>query len=141
MSLLHSDTLNECPAAGFVTAFLNASLIFTVEELRECPKFTNVAICLSERICSGLQMLDLDEIAMKCPDLLVFVLLLGRAGVSPFGGPGKVWFEGIIKELEVDVEGVVGVFRYFELAEGMMRGKVKTEEDESGQRGKVEEIG
>jgi hypothetical protein len=41
----------------------------------------------------------------------------------------------VLGELGVRVEGVVGGLRYFEIAEGMMKGRVKIEECE-----RVEEV-
>ena len=106
-------------------AFLNASFIFIYEELRECPKWTNVCICLSERIHSGLQMADLAAVARHCPDLLLWVLLLGRSGNSPLGEISRLWFAKFIAEVEesldMHVPAVVEGLGYFELAEKTRR--------------------
>lgn len=61
-------------------------------------------------------MVDLGEISGKCPDLLVWVVVLGRSGVLPGPGMGRSWYEEVLGELEVKVEGVVGGLRYFEIA-------------------------
>jgi len=53
LSVLHSESLAESHVVDFLTAFLNASLIYIYEELRECPKWTNVCMYLSQRIRSG----------------------------------------------------------------------------------------
>jgi hypothetical protein len=101
--------------------------MFVYEELREVPKWNNLSICLSQRIHSGLHMLDLGGIASWCPDLLLWVLLLGRSGANPLEMTGKSWFLKAIADLEAgfgvevpeEVTAVVGL-NYFELAEAMM---------------------
>jgi len=125
--LLHSELLATSPSAAFLTGFLNAALIYVYEELRECPKWNNLCICLSERIHSGLQMVDLESVAERCPDLLLWVLMLGRSGSNPLEMRGKMWFAERIEEVEsafgVSVPGRLGAvagLRYFELAEGTM---------------------
>lgn len=119
--LLHSDTLAESSSPAFLTALLNASIIYIYEELRECPKWTNICICLSERIYSGLQMVDLSLGAKHCPDLLLWILLLGRSGTSPLGGPNKAWFLRLIASMEVsldiEIPTTVSGLQYFNLAE------------------------
>jgi hypothetical protein len=121
LTLLYSESLAESNAAAFLTAFINASFIYIYEELRECPKWNNVSLCLSQRIHSGLQMADLANIGRHCPDLLLWVLLLGRSGTSPLGGAGKLWFLKILDdmedELDVDVPGAVAGLNYFKVAE------------------------
>ena len=123
LSLLHSDTLAECKEVAFLTAFLNAALIFIYEEMRECPKWTNICICLSQRIYSGLEMLDLGVAARLCPDLLLWVLMLGRSGVNPLGGPSKPWFSNVIADIEhtflVKVPDKAWGLTYFLLAESL----------------------
>ena len=47
LSFLHSDILAKSSSVAFLTAFLNTTLIYIYEELRECPKWTNVCVCLS----------------------------------------------------------------------------------------------
>jgi hypothetical protein len=125
--LLHSDLLAEAPSAAFLTGFLNAALIYVYEELRECPKWNNLCICLSERIHSGLQMVDLERVAERCPDLLLWVLMLGRSGSNPLEMRGRVWYAERIKEMEegfgVSVPwtpGALAGLGYFEIAEGTM---------------------
>lgn len=121
LSLLHSDSLARSNSVAFLTAFLNAALIFIYEELRECPKWTNVCICLSQRIYSGLEMVDLSSAARRCPDLLLWILLLGRSGISPLGGPNKPWFLSLIAGMEltfgIRVPNAVAGLKYFQLAE------------------------
>jgi hypothetical protein len=121
LSVLHSDSLTECSAVEFFTAFLNASLVYIYEELRECPKWTNVCICLSQRIRSGLQVVNQSSVIEHCPDLLLWVLLLGRSGNSPLGEPGRLWYLNVIAHVEenlhIKVPAVVSGLKYFELAE------------------------
>ncbi|TVY59629.1 hypothetical protein LSUE1_G008025, partial [Lachnellula suecica] len=100
LALLHSPRLAESPVVAFVTAFLNAALIYAVEELRECPKWTNVCVALAGRIYSGLQMAELERVRERCPDLLLWVLTLGRSGNSPLGELGRAWYARGIAGLE-----------------------------------------
>jgi hypothetical protein len=126
LSILHSDSLAESRVVDFITAFLNASLIHIYEELRECPKWTNVCICLSQRIRSGLQMTKLSSVTKHCPDLLLWTLLLGRSGNSPLGEPGRIWYQKVIANIEegldIKVPAAVTGLGYFELAEGTAEG-------------------
>jgi hypothetical protein len=123
ISLLHSDSLAESSAVDFLTAFLNASIIYIYEELRECPRWTNVSVLLSQRICSALQMANLSSAKKLCPDLLLWVLLLGRSGNSPLGESSRLWFSKVIAYMEHNFETKVPAtavkgLKYFELAEG-----------------------
>ncbi|KAH8589339.1 hypothetical protein B0O99DRAFT_692572 [Bisporella sp. PMI_857] len=118
LSLLHSSTLGECGAVAFMTAFLNASLIFIYEELRTCPRWTNVCMTLSQRICSGLSLVDMATTITGTPDLLLWTLLLGRSGVPP---PPQValsgaWYE---KEIAAALEGSPEV-KVLPVVRGMM---------------------
>jgi len=134
LSLIHSERLSAVKSAAFVTAFLNAALIYVFEELRECPKWTNVCIALSARIFSGLQMLDLDAIAGQCPDLLLWILMLGRSGNMPLeaGAAGRLWYARTIKEVEgsfgITVPGALVGLQYFDVAESANRRGGKVEE-------------
>jgi hypothetical protein len=122
ISLLHDDSLAESGAVDFLTAFLNASFIYIYEELRECPRWTNVCVFSSQRICSTLQVANLSSVTRLCPDLLLWTLLLGRSGNSPFGESGRQWFSKEIANMEdnfdtkVPTTAVRGL-KYFELAE------------------------
>ena len=66
-------------------------------------------------------MVDLSSAAKHCPDLLLWILLLGRSGVSPFGGPSKPWYLSLIAGMELTFEvklpNKVAGLRYFQLAE------------------------
>jgi hypothetical protein len=119
--LLHSNSLAESGAVAFLSAFINASLMYIYEELRECPKGTNICICLSGRIHNGLEMVDLSPVARQCPDLLLWILLLGRSGTFPLGGPGRLWYLEVIsdmeKTLDIEVPSAAAGLKYFELAE------------------------
>jgi len=106
IALQHSERLYQSNAVAFITAFLNAALIYIYEELRDCPRWTNVCICLSQRIQSGLQLVDLSSIINDCPDLLLWTLLLGRSGVSPLGGLSGPWYE---EEISSVVDGNDGI--------------------------------
>lgn len=124
LALLHSESLAESKAAAFLTAFLNASLIFVYEELREAPKWNNVSICLSQRIRSGLDLVGLDGVMMRCPDLLLWVLMLGMSGANPLEVGARAWFVGEIMEVEANFEAKVpkglkeiSGMMYFEIAE------------------------
>jgi hypothetical protein len=129
LTLLYSESLAESNAVAFLTAFINASFIYIYEELRECPKWNNVSLCLSQRIHSGLQMVDFGEIGRHCPDLLLWVLLLGRSGTSPLGGAGNLWYLKILDdmkvELDVDVPNAVAGLNYFNVAEAARAGRGK----------------
>lgn len=128
LALLHSDRLSSSSSSSsvaFTTAFLNASLIYATEELRECPKYTNICIALSARIYSGLQMADFDALAAQCPELLLFVLMLGRSGNAPVGvqegEASRVWYEKTIGDVGrgfgVKVPATLAGWGYFEVAE------------------------
>jgi hypothetical protein len=121
LSVLHSEGLAASSVVDFLTAFLNASLIYIYEELRECPKFTNVCMCLSQRIRAGLQMAKLSSVTKHCPDLLLWILLLGRAGNPPIGDQGRLWYSKVISNMEaglqITVPATVAGLEYFEIAE------------------------
>jgi hypothetical protein len=135
LSLIHSEHLSAVKSAAFVTAFLNAALIYVTEELRECPKWTNVCVALSQRIFSGLQMVDLDAVARQCPDLLLWVLMLGRSGNMPLeaGEAGRLWYAKVIKDVEgsfgATVPGAVAGMKYFDVAESTNRSGGKVEDE------------
>lgn len=122
LSVLHSESLAESHVVDFLTAFLNASLIYIYEELRECPKWTNVCMYLSQRIRSGLQMAKLSSVTKHCPDLLLWILLLGRSGNPPIAEPGKLWYSKVIANMEaglqITVPPALAGLKYFEIAEG-----------------------
>jgi hypothetical protein len=178
--VIHSDDLAKSDSVAFFTAFLNASLIYLYEELRECPKWNNISICLSQRsksfakklnsgsvrecgeqdmlcfgtqqnssllshlkskadirfltVYSGLQMADLSSVAKHCPDLLLWTLLLGRAGNSPLEDISRVWFRkgvaAIARNFGVEVPPSAVGLKYFELAE-ILRDRGQRE-DEAG---------
>ncbi|PMD56148.1 uncharacterized protein K444DRAFT_536432, partial [Hyaloscypha bicolor E] len=124
LALLASESLAESKAAAFLTALLNASLVFVYEELREVPKWNNVSICLSQRIRSGLDLIELDNVARWCPDLLLWVLMLGMSGANPLEVGARAWFVREIMEVEglFEVKVPKGLkeisgMQYFELAE------------------------
>jgi hypothetical protein len=122
ISLLHSEGLAGSGSVAFFTAFLNASLIYIYEELRECPRWTNVCICLAQRIHSGLQMANLSFIARHCSDLLLWILVLGRSGNSPIGGEvGMMWYSRAIADMEghlnIEVPRTLTGLEYFNVAE------------------------
>jgi hypothetical protein len=136
LTLLYSESLAESNAVAFFTAFINASFIYIYEELRECPKWNNVSLCLSQRIYSGLQMVDFGEIGRHCPDLLLWVLLLGRSGTPPLGGAGKLWYLKILDdmedELDVDVPNTVAGLNYFTVAEAARAARKKGSRTKDG---------
>jgi len=122
VALLHSPSLSESAAVAFLTAFLNASLIFIYEELRECPRWNNLSVCLSERIYSGLLMVNLEEVARHGSDLLMWMLMLGRSGVIPLGEPpSQKWYAETIGDLQrssgVMVPGATSKMDYFDISE------------------------
>lgn len=126
LCLLHSPSVSQCGSVAFVTAFLNASLIFIYDELRECPKWTNVCVALSERIYSGLDMIDLTLPQSCCPDMFLWILLLGRAGTSPLRKGGKMWFQRTItsvgKGLHYQIPSSLAGLGYFEISERSVMG-------------------
>ena len=140
LSILHSPILVQNAQVAFLTAFLNATLLFVYEELRECPRWTNVAICLSERIRSGLGMVDLwsGEIG-DVGDLVVWMLLLGRSGCLPVLGGGESgameWFEeriAVVVGERLTVPARVQGLKYFEIAESVRGGGEEREVDDEG---------
>jgi hypothetical protein len=119
LHVLHSPTLANNPIVAFITAFLNAALIYSYQDLREVPSFCNICISLSERIHSGLQLIDLSSIATTCPDLLLWTILLGRSA-APLGTLPRSWFSGVLTEMSHLLgkpipESLQGL-SYFELA-------------------------
>jgi len=109
-----------------MTAFLNASLIFIYDELRECPKWTNICTRMAERIYSGLDMVDLLLLRRHCPDIFLWILLLGRAGNHPLAKGGGLWFRRMISIMWGDSgdelpSALVGL-GYFEVSERMVSG-------------------
>jgi hypothetical protein len=141
LALLSSEALAESPFAAFLTAFLNAALIFVYEELREVPKWNNVSLCLGQRIRSGLELVELERAMTCCPELLLWVLMLGRSGAYPLelGARGRLWFDREIKmvedvfgvEVPVNLKAIKGL-NYFEIAEGAvanLRSGGKTDEE------------
>jgi hypothetical protein len=95
------------------------------EELREVPKWNNVSICLSQRIRSGLDLVELENVIRWCPDLLLWVLMLGMSGANPLEVGARAWFVGEIMEVErlLEVKVPKGLkelsgMQYFEHAEG-----------------------
>ncbi|TVY32518.1 hypothetical protein LSUB1_G007535 [Lachnellula subtilissima] len=129
LSLLHSPSkTNPSSSLAFTTAFLNAALIYTTEELRECPKYTNICIALSARIYSGLQMAEFDALAAACPELLLWVLVMGRSGIAPVeeGEASRRWYNLTIADVEarfgIVVPPTLAGWAYFEVAERTLRG-------------------
>ena len=126
LALLSSESLADSRAAAFLTAFLNAALIFVYEELREVPRWNNVSILLSQRIKSGLELVELDGVMELCPDLLLWTLMLGMSSANPLEIGARSWF---VREIEMVEEGLgmegripkglkaIGGIKYFELAE------------------------
>lgn len=97
------------------------------EDLRDVPRWNNVSLCLSQRIRSGLELVELEEVRMRCPDLLLWVLMLGRSGANPLERSETQWFLDEIGEVESSYEiqvppGIKDIagLRYFEIAEGTM---------------------
>jgi hypothetical protein len=74
-------------------------------------------------------MVDFGEIGRHCPDLLLWVLLLGRSGTSPLGGVEKLWYLKILDdmedELDVNVPSAVAGLDYFKVAEAARAGRRK----------------
>jgi hypothetical protein len=124
LHVIHSSTLAKCPRVAFITAFLNAALIYIYQELREIPKLSAVGTALTGRIHSGLQMLDLTPVLGICPDVLLWTMMLGKSA-SQLGGPNRAWFHGTLYELTSGLgigmqEPIVGLW-YFKTAELAVR--------------------
>lgn len=83
---------------AFLTAFLNASILYIYQGLRETPKFSAVCVTVPERIHSGLEMLDLSEVLRFCPDHFLWSLMLGILAVQ-VGGAHRGWFDAVISDL------------------------------------------
>lgn len=98
LHVLHSSTLASNPGVAFLTAFLNASIIYSYQELREIPKFSAICVAVAGRIHSGLEMLDLSAVLEFCPDVFLWTLMLGRSA-APMRGPDRGWFVGIVADL------------------------------------------
>ncbi|KAE9362828.1 hypothetical protein N431DRAFT_499185 [Stipitochalara longipes BDJ] len=126
LALLCSASLAESRVAAFLTALLNAALIFVYEDLREVPKWNNVSILLSQRIKSGLELVELEGVIQWCPDLLLWTLMLGMSGANPLEIGARTWFvreimqvEGMLQmegKVPKGLKGIEGIM-YFELAE------------------------
>ena len=122
LTLLHSEQLAEGKAVAFLTAFLNSALIYIYEDLRTCPRWTNVCMTLSTRIMSGLGMVDMTAVIDAVPDLLLWTLLLGRSGIPPIECPSIGWYaKEIAAAMQehggVNIPPVVSGSKYFELSD------------------------
>ena len=122
LTLLHSEQLAEGKAVAFLTAFFNSALIFIYEDLRTCPRWTNVCMTLSTRIMSGLSMVDMTAVIDAVPDLLSWTLLLGRSGIPPIECPSNGWYAAEIAAAVQEKKGihippVVSGLKYFELSD------------------------
>ena len=66
-------------------------------------------------------MVDLSSVAKHCPDLLLWILLLGRSGNSPLGEISRLWYLDSIVGMEdnmgITIPKTVAGLKYFELAE------------------------
>lgn len=66
-------------------------------------------------------MADIFSVTKHCPDLFLWVLLLGRSANSPIGELSKEWYQNAIAEFEermgIEVPAVVEGLKYFEIAE------------------------
>lgn len=96
---MHSRRLAAAPAVAFLTAFLNACLVFIYGELRQVSPYTRLCVVLASRISSGLEMLDLQPLmgGLALGDLLVWTLVVGRSVAE---GRDGVWFRRRIEEVE-----------------------------------------
>ncbi len=104
--------------------------------------WNNVSLCLSQRIRSGLELVELERVMACCPELLLWVLMLGRSGANPLelSARGRLWFDREIKmvedmfgvEVPVNLKAIEGL-NYFEIAEGAVAN--------SGSGGKMDEQG
>jgi len=122
LSLLHSEKLAKCRAVAFVTAFFNSALIYIYEDLRTCPRWTNVCMVLSTRIMSGTSMVDMAPVIEAVPDLLLWCLLLGRSGIPPIESPSNGWYAAEIaaairEHKGINIPPVVSGLKYFELSD------------------------
>jgi len=101
-----------------------------------------VSLCLSQRIRSGLELVELEPVMACCPELLLWVLMLGRSGANPLelGARGRLWFDREIKmvedtfgvEVPVNLKAIEGL-NYFEIAEGAVANlRCEGETDEQG---------
>jgi len=81
-------------------------------------------------------MVDFGEIGRHCPDLLLWVLLLGRSGTSPLGGAGNLWYlkmlDDMEDELDVDVPNAVAGLNYFTVAEAARTARERGSQTKDG---------
>jgi hypothetical protein len=89
---------------AILIAFLNAAYAFVIRCFREIPRGNQVCNHVVNRIVSGLEMVDLNELLEVVPDLVVWTILVGRIG-SPQRGGAKVFFK---RSLD-DVLGSLGM--------------------------------
>jgi len=108
---MHSSSLASAPDVAFLTAFLNACLIYIYGELRQVSPYTRLCVVLASRIASGLEMVDLESLLLQrngVGDLLVWTLVVGRSVAE---GRDGIWFRRRIIEVE-DAVGKQGEFFY-----------------------------
>ena len=104
---MHGTPLADAPNVAFLTAFLNATLIYIYGELRQVSPYTRLCVVLASRIASGLQMVDLESMLLQkngVGDLLVWTLVVGRSVAE---GRDGIWFRRRIIEIE-DLVGKQG---------------------------------
>ena len=100
IDIMHSSSLACSPHVAFLTAFLNACLIYIYGELRQVSPYTRLCVVLASRISSGLEMMDLDSLLLQrnsVGDLLVWTLVVGRSVAE---GRDGIWFRRRIFEVE-----------------------------------------
>lgn len=85
-----------------------------------------MSILLSQRIKSGLELVELEGVMQLCPDLLLWTLMLGMSGANPLEVGARTWFVGeiVLAEGALGMEGripkglkAIEGIKYFELAE------------------------
>jgi hypothetical protein len=118
LELFNSEALGNSPHPAFLKAFLNSVHIYIIQALREIPKGTSICRTLACRIQSGLELVDLYPFAAVCPDVLIWIVMVGGTG-APQEGPVRYWFnetlEELLEGLEFTLPDHIGGLGYFDI--------------------------
>jgi hypothetical protein len=109
-------------ALNHVTKVIRKIHYFNYKVLQYCCN--DDALC--ERLWDKLlQPLLPSSLVTNCPDLLLWILLLGRSGITPLGGPHKPWFLSLLAGMEltfrVKIPTALSGLEYFQLPEQLSK--------------------
>jgi hypothetical protein len=119
MDVFHSKALGQSRNPALLITFLNAACIYIIQELREVPKGSSACTIVAGRIHSGFELVNLKPLAIICPDVLLWTIMVGMAG-APSMGPTRAWFlntlERLSDMLRITVPSSLSGLDYFEAA-------------------------